>query len=332
VSGLFRRREFIAIIGGMATWPLALRAQQIERMKRIGVLLPGGEGDSLSRNRIAALRAGLEERGWSEGRNVALEIRYLGGRPERAAGLVAELVLANVDVIVTAGTELIQAARNASRKLPVVMAGAGDPVGAKLVMSLARPGGHVTGLSLIAPELAAKRLEIAKEVIPDLARVAIIWNPNNASVVLRFRETLAAAQMLGIALESIEVRQPADFENGLQRAAHQGAAALITTEDTLLLGNRASIVRLAMRHRLPTISGLRQFADIGGFLSYGPSSLDLWRRATGYVDKILNGADPADLPVEQPTRFELVINLKTAKALGLTVPPTLLARADEVIE
>jgi putative ABC transport system substrate-binding protein len=237
-----------------------------------------------------------------------------------------------VDVIVASGTELTKAAWKASNGIPVIMVGVGDPIGADIVTSLARPGGNVTGLSLIAPELAAKRLELAKEAIPGLARIAILWNPNNPSVTLRFRETEAAARVIGLKLESIEARRADDFEQGLQAAARAGAQALITTEDALMSAHRAQIIRLAMRHRLPAISGLWWFADAGALLSYGPSSLDLWRRAAGYVDKIFAGAKPADLPVEQPTKLELIVNLKTAKSLGLTVPPPVLARADKIID
>jgi putative ABC transport system substrate-binding protein len=237
-----------------------------------------------------------------------------------------------VDVIVASGTELTKAAGKASNGIPVVMVGVGDPIGAGIVASLARPGGNVTGLSLIAPELAAKRLELAKEALPGLAHIAILWNPTNPSVTLRFRETEAAARVIGLKLESIEARQAGDFEKGLQAAARAGAQALITTEDALMSAHRAQIIRLAMRHRLPAISGLWWFADAGSLLSYGPSSLDLWRRAAGYVDKIFAGSRPADLPVEQPTTLELIVNLRTAKALGLTIPKSVLARADKIID
>jgi putative ABC transport system substrate-binding protein len=301
-------------------------------VRRIGILLGQAECDPYTQSLLSALRLGLQDRGWAEGRNVVLEIRYLDGRPDRAPALAAELVRSNVDIIVTAGTELILAAQKASSTLPVVMAGIGDPVGSGIVASLARPGGHVTGLSLIAPELAGKRLELAQETLPGLAHVAILWNPNNASVTLRFKETEAAARGMGLNLHSIEARQPSDFEKGLQAAARAGAQALITTEDALMTGHRAEIIRLAIRYRLPAISGLRMFADADSLLSYGPSSPDLWRRAAGYVDRIFAGTKPADLPVEQPTKFELIINLKTASTLGLTLPRTVLLRADEVIQ
>ena len=312
--------------------PLAADAQQSGKVWRIGILFGQAEGDPYVQSLLSALRAGLQDRGWTEGRNVVLEIRYADGRPDRAPGLAAELVRSKVDIIVTSGTELIRAAQKASSTIPIVMTGIGDPVGSGIVASLAQPGGQVTGFSLTAPDLAAKRLELAQETLPGLARVAIIWNPNNASVTLRVKETEAAARGMGLHLHSIEARQPGDFEKGLSAATRAGAQALITTEDALMTGHRAEIIRLAIRHRLPAISGLRMFADAGSLLSYGPSTPDIWRRAAGHIDRIFAGTKPADLPVEQPTKFELIINLKTAKALGLTIPPSVLMRADEVIQ
>jgi putative ABC transport system substrate-binding protein len=323
----------LALLGGTALgWPHGLLAQTADRIRRIGILLARAEGDTRNQAQLAAFRMALQERGWTEGRNAKFEIRYLEARLDRAPAVAVELVRSPVDVIVTSGTELIQAAQKASSSIPVVMAGIGDPVGAGVVTSLARPGGRVTGLTLMAPELAAKRLELARETLPGLARVAILWNPNNASVALRFRETAAAAGVMGLRLDSIEARQPGDLGKGVQAAARAGAKALLTTEDQFMSAHLAEIMRLAMRHRMPAISGLREYADAGGLMSYGPNQLDLWRRAAWYVDRILAGAKPADLPVEQPTRFELVINLKTAKALDLTIPPSVLARADETIQ
>jgi len=328
-----RRRAFITLLAGAAvvrSYPVL--AQTADRVRRIGILFSLGERDLATQTNLSALRLGLRDRGWTEGRNIAFEIRYVSGRPDRAPALAAELVRSNVEIILTSGTELIQAAQKASSAIPVVMVGIGDPVGSGIVASLARPGGQVTGLSLMAPDLAAKRLELTKEALPRLAHVAILWSPSNASVVLRFRETEAAARAMGLKLLSIEAPQPRDFDKDLEAAARAGAQALITTEGALMIGQRAEIIRAAIKHRLPAISGLRIFADAGSLLSYGPDNPDLWRRAAGYVDKILAGARPADLPVEQPTKFELIINLKTAKALGLTIPQSLLMRADEVIE
>jgi putative ABC transport system substrate-binding protein len=328
-----RRRAFITLLVGTAlVGPHSVVAQTTDRVRRIGILFSQGERDLSTQTSLSALRLGLQDRGWTEGRNIAFEIRYVGGRPDRSPALAAELVRSNVEIILTSGTELIQAAQKASSAIPVVMVGIGDPVGSGIVASLARPGGKVTGLSLMAPDLAAKRLELAKEALPGLAHVAIIWSPNNASVALRFKETEAAARAMGLKLHSIEAPQPRDFDKDLQAAARAGAQALITTEGALMIGQRAEIIRSAIEHRLPAISGLRIFADAGGLLSYGPDNPDLWRRAAAYVDKIFKGAKPADLPVEQPTKFELIINLKTAKALGLTIPQSLLMRADEVIQ
>jgi len=328
-----RRRVFITLLAGAAvvrSYPVL--AQTADHVRRIGILFSLGERDLATQTNLSALRLGLRDRGWTEGRNIAFEIRYVSGRPDRAPALAAELVRSNVEIILTSGTELIQAAQKASSAIPVVMVGIGDPVGSGIVASLARPGGQVTELSLMAPDLAAKRLELAKEALPQLAHVAILWSPSNASVVLRFRETEAAARAMGLKLLSIEAPQPRDFDKDLEAAARAGAQALITTEGALMIGQRAEIIRAAIKHRLPAISGLRIFADAGSLLSYGPDNPDLWRRAAGYVDKILAGARPADLPVEQPTKFELIISLKTAKALGLTIPQSLLMRADEVIE
>jgi putative tryptophan/tyrosine transport system substrate-binding protein len=328
-----RRRAFITLLAGAAlVCPYRVVAQTTDRVRRIGILFASGERDLSTQTGLSALRLGLQDRGWTEGRNIAFEIRYVGGRPDRAPALAAELIGSNVEIILTSGTELIRAAQKASSTVPVIMVGIGDPVGSGIVASLARPGGQVTGLSLMAPDLAAKRLELAKEALLGLAGVAIIWNPNNASVTLRFRETEAAVRAMGLKLHSIEASQPRDFEKDLQAATSAGVQALITTEDALMIGQRAEIIRAAIKHRLPAFSGLRIFADAGSLLSYGPDNPDLWRRAAGYVDKILKGAKPADLPVEQPTKFELIINLRTAKALGLTVPHSLLMRADEVIE
>jgi putative ABC transport system substrate-binding protein len=327
------RRDFAALLCGAMVAPcLPAMAQQADRVRRIGILIAGGEHDALAKARIGAVQARLTELGWVEGRNIAYTIRYVAGRLDRVPVLVAELLHANVELILTSGTQLIQAVQHASPATPVVMAGIGDPVGAGVVKSLSRPGGNTTGLSLIAPELAGKRLELAKEALGRLERVAIIWNPANKSVRLRFAETADAARKLGLKLTSVEVRRADEIEHGLQAAAKAGAHALITTEDALLLANRRTVVGVALKLRLPAISGLRPFADAGALLSYGPSTLNLWHRAAGYVDKILKGVRPADLPVERPTRFELVINQRTARTLGVVIPQTLLAVADKVIE
>jgi putative tryptophan/tyrosine transport system substrate-binding protein len=236
------------------------------------------------------------------------------------------------DVIVTAGTLAPLVVKRATATIPIVMAAAGDPVGSGLVASLGRPGGNVTGLSLMAPDLAGKRLELLKEVLPGLSSVAILWNAANPYPALVFKETEHAAQTLRIKVQSLEVRSPDDFDSAFEAVMRQNASALITVEDPLTVGQRQLIVEFAAKNSLPAIYGLREFVASGGLISYGANIADLYRRAAGYVDKILKGAKPSDLPVEQPSKFELVINLKTAKALGITVPQTLLVAADEVIE
>jgi putative ABC transport system substrate-binding protein len=242
------------------------------------------------------------------------------------------LVRHNVDIITAMGTLAPLAAKRATSTIPIVMTTAGDPLGSGLVTSLARPGGNVTGLSLMAPDLGGKRLELLKEVLPGVFRVGILWNAANPYSALVFKETESAARLLGIEIQSIEVRSPDDFDGALAASTRLLVGALITVEDPLTVGHRKRIADFAASNRLPAIYGLREFVDAGGLMAYGAHLADLQRRAAGYVDKIIKGAKPADLPVEQPTKFELVINLKTAKALGLEVPPTLLARADEVIE
>ena len=324
------RREFITVLGGAAAaWPLAARAQQPGKIYRIAILTAGNEITPASWKVFSeALRA----LGWIEGKNVVFE-RYLAdNRLDRLAEIAAELAHLNFDVIVTVGTLAPLAAKRATATIPIVMQAAGDPLGSGLVASLARPGGNVTGLSLMAPDLAGKRLEILREILREISLVAVLWNVANPYPALVFKQTEVAAKTLGIEVQSLEVRGPGDFDNALEAAVRRHATALIAVEDPLTFGYRKQITDFAAKNRLPAIYGLREFVDAGGFIAYGAHILDLWRRSTGYVDKILRGAKPSDLPVEQPTKFELVINLKTAKALGLDVPPTLLARADEVIE
>jgi putative tryptophan/tyrosine transport system substrate-binding protein len=332
-DGYVRRRDFAKGIASSAVaWSFAVHAQQGERVRRIGILFSSTESDALNHALITAFRTGLKEHGWTEGLNFKLELRYAGGKPEQLPMLAADLVQANVDLIVTGGTEPIQAASKATTSIPIVMTTIGDPVGAGVVASLARPGGNVTGLSLLATELSAKRVELLKEMLPALTRVAVLWNPNNASVVLKFKEIETAAKSLNIQVRSMPIREANDIERVLQPAELGNAEAVITTEDALQMSHRSRIIDLARQQKVPVASEFDIFARSGSLMSYGPSILDLWRRAADYVDKIFKGAKPADLPVEQPTRFELVLNLKSAKALGLAVPPTMLTRADKVIE
>ena len=328
-----KRREFLSLLGGaVAAWPLSARAQQLDRMKRIGVLLPYIESDSQAQARVTAFRAALQERGWADGRNVSFEFRYTEGKLDRLPDLAADLVNTNVDIILTAGTESTAAAQRATAKIPVIMAAVGDPVAAGFIASLARPGTNITGVSLLATELSAKRLELLKEVLPAFTRLAVLWSKNNASVVQKFKQIETAAPLLGVQLQPLELRAPSDIEKSFEFAAQFGAEAIMTTEDAIQITYRARIVDLGKQKRIPVASEFGEFARAGALMSYGPSILDQFRHAAVYVDKIFNGAKPTDLPVEQPTRFELIINLKTAKALGLTMPPTLLTRADEVIE
>ena len=322
-----KRREVITLLGGAAAWPLSARAQQAGKIHKIGYLSP----DSPSAVITPFLDA-LRELGWIEGQNVTFEYRYAENRLERLPELAAELVRLNVDVIVARGTLGPLAAKRATSTIPIVMTAAGDPLGSGRVASLARPGGNVTGVSLMAPDLGGKRLELLKEVLPRLDRVAVLWNAANPYPALVFKETQAAGQTLGIEVQSLEVRAPDDFDGAFEAARRQRPDALITVEDPLTVTHRQRVADFTSEQQLPSLHGVREFAAAGGLMSYGASLADLFRRAAGYVDKILRGAKPADLPVQQPSKFELVINLKTAKALGLEVPPTLLARADEVIE
>jgi putative ABC transport system substrate-binding protein len=324
-----RRREFITLLGGTAAaWPLAARAQQAGSRYLVGLLSAGSDNVGLNAVLVDALR----ELGWVEGKNVAFTHRYAENRLERLPGLAADLVRLKVDVIAAAGTLAPLAAKQASATTPIVMTAAGDPLGSGLVASLARPGGNVTGMSLMVPDLGGKRLELLKEFLPRLARVAVLWNAANPYSALVFKETQAAGSILGIAVQSLEVRAPEDFDGAFEAARRQRPDALITVEDPLTVTHRQRVADFTAELQLPSLHGVREFAVAGGLMSYGASLADLFRRAAGYVDKILKGALPADLPVQQPSKFELVINVKTAKALGLTVPLTLQASANEVIE
>ena len=323
-----RRREFITLLGGAAvTWPLAASAQQAGKLPTIGFL--GADASAFS-PWTAAFVAHLRELGWIENRNIAIEYRWSEGRTERYAEIAAEFVRLKVDVIVTVGSA-VPTVVQVTTAIPIVFAVAIDPVGNGLVASLAKPGGNVTGLSLQAAHLAGKRLELLREVVPQLRRLAIIFNVGNAQPVLEMRETEAAARTLGIEVVPLEIRRVADFTPAFQ-ALKGNADALYVAIDQLMVANLMRILTLALGARLPTIFSTRDFVRGGGFMSYGPSYTERFGRAADYVDKILRGAKPGDIPVEQPTKFELVVNLITAQALDLEVPPTLLARADEVIE
>jgi putative tryptophan/tyrosine transport system substrate-binding protein len=326
-----KRRDFIkAIAGSTAAWPLATHAQQPAKLPTIGIL---ASGTPETQGRWwAALVEQLRVLGWIEGRNVAIKHRWAEGRSERFTEIAAEFVRLNVEIIITDGSLAIAAAKRATPVIPIVFAAAGDPVAAGLVASLASPGGNVTGMSLMSSDLGAKRLELLREVLPQLSRVAVLWNVDNPYSMLVFKLTQDAGLTMGIEVRSLEVRGPDDFDIAFEVARGLHPDALITVEDPLTLVHRTPIAEFTAREQLPSLHAIREFVAAGGLMSYGASLLDLFRRAAFYVDKILRGAKPSDLPVQQPTKFEMVINLKTAKALGLTVPPPLLARADEVIE
>jgi putative ABC transport system substrate-binding protein len=325
-----RRRDFITALGGAAAgWPLAARAQQPGKPPTIGFL--GANTPATQSQWTAAFSQRLRELGWIEGRTIAIEYRWAEGRSERAAEIAAELVRLKVDIIFTSGTTYVIAAKQATSVIPIVFALVSDPLGTGLVASLARPGGNITGLSLQQTDLAGKRIELLREVVPGLRRLAIMANVGNPQHVLEIGEVQAAALTLGLEAETFEYRRAQDFAPVFE-ALKGRAEALYVVGEPLITVNRTLINTLAQSARLPTMYGQRENAEAGGLMSYGANFPGLFRRAGDYVDKILRGAKPADLPVEQPTRFDLVINLKTAKALGLDVPPMLLARADEVIE
>jgi ABC-type uncharacterized transport system substrate-binding protein len=323
-----RRREFIALLGGAAAWPIAARAQQRTRLPTIGVL---GVSTSFNWSQwTAAFVERLGELGWSDGRNVAIEYRWADGRGERFTEIVAEFVRLNVDVIVTVGSAVV-AAKQVTSTIPIVFAIAVDPVGTGIVASLARPGGNATGLSTQTTELAGKRVELLREVFPGLRTFAIIANVGYSGSVLEIAEVQSAARKVGLEVDVLGVRRAEDIAPAFKMRKDE-AQALYVSPDALVNANHAFINRLALEARLPTLHPFRDYLEAGGLMSYGANNVDLFRRTGDFVDKILKGAKTADLPVEQPTKFELVINLKTAKALGLEIPPILLARADQVIE
>jgi putative tryptophan/tyrosine transport system substrate-binding protein len=323
------RRQFISALGGAAAaWPLAARAQQPKKFPTIGFL--GAATASAWSSWTAAFAQRLGELGWIEGRTIAIEYRWGEARSERFVEIAAEFVRLNVDVIVTSGPA-VPAAKQATSIIPIVGAIMGDPIGAGLVASLARPGGNVTGLSLQSSDTAGKRIEMLREVVPDLRRLAIMANVGNSAAVLEMSEVQTAARTLGLVVAPMEIRQVDDIEPAFEARKNQMEALFVAT-DPLVNANRIRINTLALDARLPTMAGYREFVEAGGLMSYGPNYPDLFRRAADLVDKILRGAKPADIPVEQPTNFDLVINLKSATALGVAIPKTLLATADEVIE
>ncbi len=310
--------------------PLPADAQQPRTVPRIGFL--SSVSANSVRPRLEAFKQGLRELGWVEGQSITIDLRLAEGRNDRLPGLAEELVRLKVDVIVTHGVVATLAARRATSAIPIVFGSADDAVAAGLVTSLARPGGNVTGLTVISPELSGKRLELLREVIPRLKRLAVLRNPTNPVSLPELKETQVAAQSLGLLIQSLEVTDPGGFAGAFSAMTREQAGALIVLSDAMFTGRHAQIVDHAAQSRLPAIYWTREFVDAGGLMSYGPNYADLYRRAATYVDKILKGAKPADLPVEQPTKFELVINLKAARALGLKIPQSILIRADQAIQ
>ena len=327
------RRAFLhTLAGGLLAAPLAAEAQQAANIPRVGFLSPSSLSDPRTSRYFQAFRQGLRELGYVEGQNIAIESRWAEGKYNRLLGLAVELVRLKITVIVTYGGVATQAAKQATGTIPIVMAVVQEAVSTGLVSSLARPGGNITGMSSMSPELVEKQLQILKEVVPKVSRVALLGNPAQPGHAPQVRHAQDTARMLGVGLQLLEARDPSEINKAFAAITTERTDAVIVLPDSMLLDHRTQIAHLATQGRLPMVSALSDHAEAGGLMAYGPSISDTFRRAATYVDKILKGAKAADLPIEQPTKFELVINLKTAKALGLTIPPSLLQRADQVIE
>jgi putative ABC transport system substrate-binding protein len=327
-----KRREFMALLGGAITWPLAADAQQTGKMPRVGIL---NNGSAALYSRAKAFLQGLRELGYTEGQNLAIEFRFADWQLDRLPDLAAELVTLKVDVIVAGATPAARAAKQATSTIPIVAVSVGDPVEDELVASLGSPGGNVTGNTFLGPELVAKRLQLFRDAVPGFSRLAAIWHPGayrERTMRGFLKETEATARKLGIELQLVQAPHAADLENAFSAMARWNADALIVLPSAMLFAEHRRIVELAATNRLPAMYQAREFVDAGGLMSYGANLADLNRRAATYVDKILKGARPADLPVEQPTKFELLVNLKTARELGLTISREFLLLADEVIE
>ena len=330
-----KRREFITLLGGAAAvaWPLAARAQQPDRVRRIGVLMASAADDSESQARIAAFLQGLQQLGWADGRNMRIDTRWATTDADDIRRHAAELAALAPDVLVAAtGTVTAAPLLQATRTVPIVFVQVIDPVGAGFVVSLARPGGNATGFTIYEYGMSGKWLELLKEIAPRMARAAVLRDPAIASGIGQFAAAQAVAPSLGVELSPVDVRDAGEIEHAVTAFARSSNGGLIVTASALATRHRDLIIALAARHRLPAVYSYRYMVAAGGLVSYGPDSLDQYRRAAGYVDRILKGEKPADLPVQAPTKYELVINLKTAKALGLDIPTTVLSRADEVIE
>jgi putative ABC transport system substrate-binding protein len=328
-----RRREFVTLFGGtVATWPLVTRAQQPERMRRIGLLLNFAEDDREAQAQNLAFLQGLQQLGWTDGRNVRIDTRWTAGDPARARKYAAELLALEPDLVLAVGTTVLGLLLEATRRVPIVFVQVTDPVGGGFVASLALPGGNATGFLMFEYSMAGKWLELLKEISPRVTRVAVLRNPTITSGVGQFGAIQSVAPSLGVELRPIDVRDVNEIESGVAAFAGASNGGLIVTSGGLTTLHRKLIITLAARHKLPAVYSNHSFVTDGGLMSYGPNLIDLYRRSAGYVDRILKGEKPADLPVQAPTKFDLAINLKTAKALALTIPQSLLARADEVIE
>ena len=327
------RRAFIAMVGGgILAGPLTVQAQQAEQVPRVGYISPGASSDPFRRRRFEAFRQGLRELGYVEGRNIALEPRWAKGEYDRYPALAADLVRLKAHVIVTVGGAATKAAQQVTKTTPIVMSVVIDPLGSGLVASLARPGGNITGLTVMASDVVGKQFELLKQAAPELSRVALLWNPDNPGSAPQLREAEAAARTLGVRLQAVEARNPQEIDRAFGAMTRERAGALVVLPDAIFGNQRKQIADLAAKSRLPSICGIPEYGEAGGLLVYSANNLDLERRAAIFVDKILKGAKPADLPVEQPTKFELIVNLKTAKVLGLTIPQSVLLRADQVIQ
>jgi putative ABC transport system substrate-binding protein len=327
-----RRRELITLLGGAAVWPIAARAQQRERMRRIGVLMSFAADDPESQARLTAFAQGLQESGWSDGRNVRIDYRWSAGVSDRYRTFAAELVALRPDVILASGGASVAALQQVSRTVPIVFAQVTDPVGAGYVASLARPGGNATGFTQFEFGISGKWLELLKQIAPRVTRAAVIRDPTVAAGIGQLAAIQSVAPSFGVELSAVGVSDAGEIERAITAFARDSNSGLIVVTGVSTATHRDLIVALAARHRLPAVYPYRFYVTSGGLISYGPDTVDPFRRAAGYVDRILKGEKPGDLPVQQPTKFELVLNLKTAKELGLTVPPNLLATADEVIE
>jgi putative ABC transport system substrate-binding protein len=327
-----QRRKFLALLGGAAVGPRAAEAQKLERLRRIGILMPYSRNDTVAQRVLDSFTQGLQKLGWFETRNLAFEICYSEGKPERLPALAVELVNSNIDVLVVWAAQAVDAARKATTTIPIVITGVGDALGAGYIASLAHPGGNITGITLAATDQSTKRLQLIKQLAPETIRVAVIWNNTATGHQFQMKELVPAAPGLGIELQSLPVLSTAEIDAALLAAEKGNAQALFVMEDPMIQSNRLRIADFAKRKSWPVVGEFRPIVDDGGLMSYGPDNIDLWRRAAEYVDKILKGANPGDLPVEQPVKFQFVINLKTAKAIGVIVPPTLLVTADDVIE